>query len=63
MSDVEQQLSRLGIPAKTRHNEVAPAQLELAPLFEAVNLASAHNMLVMESLRQPPRKHGLVCLR
>ena len=51
MSDVEQELWRLGIPAKTRHNEVAPAQFELAPLFEDVNLAIDHNMLVMEVLR------------
>lgn len=62
MSDVEQELWRLGIPAKTRHNEVAPAQFELAPLFEDVNLAIDHNMLVMEILRQQASKHGLVCL-
>ena len=62
MSDVEQELWRLGIPAKTRHNEVAPAQFELAPLFEDVNLAIDHNMLVMEVLRQQASKHGLVCL-
>ena len=51
MNDVEKELWRLGIPAKTRHNEVAPAQFELAPLFEDVNLAIDHNMLVMEILR------------
>lgn len=62
MSDVEKELWRLGIPAKTRHNEVAPAQFELAPLFEDVNLAIDHNMLVMEVLRQQASKHGLVCL-
>ena len=62
MSDVEQELWRLGIPAKPRHNEVAPAQFELAPLFEDVNLAIDHNMLVMEVLRQQASKHGLVCL-
>jgi glutamine synthetase len=47
MNDVEKELWKLGIPAKTRHNEVAPAQFELAPLFEEVNLACDHNMLVM----------------
>ena len=62
MSDVEKELWRLGIPAKTRHNEVAPAQFELAPLFEDVNLAVDHNMLVMEILRQQANRHGLVCL-
>lgn len=62
MSDVEKELWRLGIPAKTRHNEVAPAQFELAPMFEDINLAIDHNMLVMEVLRQQASKHGLVCL-
>lgn len=62
MNDVETELWRLGIPAKTRHNEVAPAQFELAPLFEDVNLAIDHNMLVMEILRQQASRHGLVCL-
>ena len=62
MADVEKELWRLGIPAKTRHNEVAPAQFELAPLFEDVNLAIDHNMLVMEVLRQQANRHGLVCL-
>ena len=62
MSDVEKELWRLGIPAKTRHNEVAPAQFELAPLFEDVKLAVDHNMLVMEILRQQANRHGLVCL-
>ena len=62
MSDVEQELWRLGIPAKTRHNEVAPAQFEIAPVFEELNLAVDHNMLVMELLRQVADRHGLVCL-
>ena len=62
MNDVEKELWRLGIPAKTRHNEVAPAQFELAPVFEDVNLACDHNMLVMEILRQTAERHGLVCL-
>ncbi len=62
MAEVEQELWRLGIPAKTRHNEVAPAQFEIAPLFEDVNLAVDHNMLVMEVLKLTAEKHGLVCL-
>ena len=62
MSDVENQLWRLGIPAKTRHNEVAPAQFELAPLFEELNLACDHNMLVMEILKRKAEEHGFVCL-
>ena len=62
MTEVEQELWKLGIPAKTRHNEVAPAQFELAPVFEDVNLACDHNMLVMEILRQTAERHGLVCL-
>ena len=62
MTEVEQELWRLGIPAKTRHNEVAPAQFELAPMFEELNLACDHNMLVMEVLRQVAERNGLVCL-
>ena len=62
MSEVEQNLWKLGIPAKTRHNEVAPAQFELAPVFEDVNLACDHNMLIMEVLRQTAERHGFVCL-
>ncbi|MDR0932433.1 MAG: glutamine synthetase III [Victivallales bacterium] len=62
MTEVEQELWKLGIPAKTRHNEVAPAQFELAPMFEELNLACDHNMLVMEVLRQVADRHGLVCL-
>ncbi len=62
MTEVEEQLWRLGIPAKTRHNEVAPAQFELAPVFEDLNLAVDHNMLIMEVLRQTAEKNGLVCL-
>lgn len=62
MTEVEQELWRLGIPAKTRHNETAPAQFELAPIFEEANLAVDHNMLVMEVLRQVADRHGLVCL-
>ena len=62
MTEVEDRLWRLGIPAKTRHNEVAPAQFELAPMFEDLNLAVDHNMLIMEVLRQTAEANGLVCL-
>jgi len=62
MTEVEKELWTLGIPAKTRHNEVAPAQFELAPMFEELNLACDHNMLVMEVLRQVADRNGLVCL-
>jgi glutamine synthetase len=62
MHDVEKELWTLGIPAKTRHNEVAPAQFEIAPMFEELNLAVDHNMVVMEVLRQTAERHGLVCL-
>ena len=62
MPEVEDRLWRLGIPAKTRHNEVAPAQFELAPMFEDLNLAVDHNMMIMEVLRQTAEKNGLVCL-
>ena len=62
MEEVERELWRLGIPAKTRHNEVAPAQFELASVFEELNLAVDHNMLVMEVLRQAAERNGLVCL-
>lgn len=62
MHDVERELWRIGIPAKTRHNEVAPAQFEIAPVFEEMNLANDHNVMVMEILRTTAEKHGLVCL-
>ena len=62
MHEVELNLWRLGIPAKTRHNEVAPAQFELAPMFEDLNLAVDHNMMIMEVLRQTAEANGLVCL-
>ena len=62
MTEVEQELWKLGIPAKTRHNEVAPAQFELAPMYEELNLACDHNMLVMEVLRQVAERNGLICL-
>ncbi|MBO7223663.1 MAG: glutamine synthetase III [Kiritimatiellae bacterium] len=62
MTEVEKELWALGIPAKTRHNEVAPAQFELAPLFEELNLSVDHNMLVMEVLRTVAERYGLICL-
>ena len=62
MNDVEDELWRLGIPAKTRHNEVAPSQFELAPIFEELNLSIDHNMLTMQILREVAERHGLVCL-
>ncbi len=62
MMDVEKRLYRLGVPLKTRHNEVAPAQFELAPLYEEANIATDHNMLIMEILRGVARDHGFVCL-
>ncbi len=62
MMDVEKRLYRLGIPLKTRHNEVAPAQFELAPLYEEANISTDHNMLIMETLRGVARDHGFVCL-
>lgn len=62
MTEVDQELWRLGIPAKTRHNEVAPAQFEIAPMFEELNLAVDHNMMIMEVLRQVADRHGFVCL-
>lgn len=62
MQEVEYELFRLGIPAKTRHNEVAPSQFELAPIFEDVNIASDHNTLSMEVLKRIALKHNFVCL-
>lgn len=62
MAEVEERMWALGIPARTRHNEVAPGQYELAPLFEPANLATDHNMLTMEILRTVAEKHGFACL-
>ncbi|HLY08494.1 MAG TPA: glutamine synthetase III [Planctomycetota bacterium] len=62
MNDVETECYKLGIPLKTRHNEVAPAQFEVAPIFEAANVAADHNMVVMEIFRQVANKHGLQAL-
>ncbi len=62
MQDAEFELYKLGVPVKTRHNEVAPGQFEVAPIFEASNVACDHNMLLMEIFRKTALKHGLRCL-
>jgi glutamine synthetase len=62
MEDLERELYRLGIPVKTRHNEVAPSQFELAPIFENASIAADHNTLTMECLKNVANKHGLYCL-
>ena len=62
MRDLEIEALELGIPCKTRHNEVAPNQFELAPIFEECNLAVDHNMLIMSLMRKIARKHGFRCL-
>jgi glutamine synthetase len=62
MYEVDRELFKLGIPAKTRHNEVAPGQFEIAPLFESANLAADHQQLVMTVLKKTADKHGLACL-
>ena len=62
MHDLDVELWKLGIPAKTKHNEVAPAQHELAPVFDTTNVAVDHNQLTMEIMKKVADKHGLVCL-
>ena len=62
MKDVDEQLWRLGIYAKTKHNEVAPAQHELAPIYSTTNLATDHNQLTMEIMKRTARKHNFKCL-
>jgi glutamine synthetase len=62
MADVEAQLFKLGVPVKTRHNEVAPSQYEIAPIFEDSNLATDHQMLAMEIMRKTAPRYGLACL-
>lgn len=62
MQNVETTLYKLGIPAKTRHNEVAPGQFEIAPFFEAANVASDHQQLLMTVLKHTAKKHGFMCL-
>jgi len=61
MLDAEQELFKLGIPAKTRHNEVAPGQFEIAPMFERANVASDHQQLLMTVLKKVAQKHGMEC--
>lgn len=62
MHDLDIELWKLGIPAKTKHNEVAPAQHELAPVFDTANIAVDHNQLTMELMKKVAEKHGLTCL-
>jgi len=62
MCDLDRELWRLGVPSKTRHNEVCPAQFEIAPVFEELNLAVDHNMITMETLSKVAEKHGFACL-
>jgi glutamine synthetase len=62
MHDVETELYKVGVPVKTRHNEVAPSQYELAPIFEHANVATDHQMMTMETMRRLAPKYGLACL-
>ncbi|MBQ4185342.1 MAG: glutamine synthetase III [Clostridiales bacterium] len=62
MKDLDEELWKLGVLAKTKHNEVAPAQHELAPIFTTTNIATDHNQLMMEIMQKVAKKHGLVCL-
>jgi glutamine synthetase len=62
MLDAERELAKLGVPIKTRHNEVAPAQYEIAPIFENSNVGSDHQQLTMQVLQNTARRYGLVCL-
>ncbi|HEY3605832.1 MAG TPA: glutamine synthetase III, partial [Sporichthyaceae bacterium] len=62
MADVERELFKLGIPAKTRHNEVAPGQFEIAPMFERANVAADHQQLLMTTFKTMAKKHGMECL-
>jgi glutamine synthetase len=62
MQDVETELYKVGVPVKTRHNEVAPGQYELAPIFESANVATDHQMMTMELLRRVAPRYGLACL-
>ena len=63
MKDLDEELWKLGIPAKTKHNEVAPCQHELAPIFDTTNVAIDHNLLTMELMKKIAPKYGLVCLQ
>ena len=63
MKELDEELWKLGVPAKTKHNEVAPAQHELAPIYDTTNVAIDHNLLTMEMMKKVASKHGLVCLQ
>ena len=63
MKDLDEELWKLGVPAKTKHNEVAPCQHELAPIFDTTNVAIDHNLLTMEMMKKLAPKYGLVCLQ
>ena len=62
MLEVERELFKLGVPVKTRHNEVAPGQYEIAPIFESANLATDHQQLIMITLKRVAEKYGMACL-
>jgi len=62
MADLDRELWKLGVPAKTRHNEVCPSQFELAPVFETLNVSVDHNMITMEVMKTLAEKHGFACL-
>src|SRR6185295_1672445 len=62
MQDIEAELYRVGVPIKTRHNEVAPSQYEVAPIFESANVATDHQMMTMETMKRVAPKYGLACL-
>ena len=62
MQELDEELWKLGVLAKTKHNEVAPAQHELAPIFSTTNVATDHNQLTMETMKNVALRHGLVCL-
>ena len=62
MADLDEELWRLGVLSKTEHNEVAPAQHELAPIFTTTNIATDHNQITMETMQKVAKKHGMVCL-
>ena len=63
MKDLDEELWKLGVPAKTKHNEVAPCQHELAPIYDTTNVAIDHNLLTMEMMKKIAPKYGLVCLQ
>ena len=62
MQDLDTELWKMGITSKTKHNEVAPAQYEMAPVFATTNIAADHNQLVMETMQKVAFRHDLVCL-